>query len=360
MQIKKTNAIKVFIALIITVSTMLSMCALASEGNGKNISIRVEGISETILEEQTVIVEADVEKTALYILKEILGSIGIDYTLSNYGETEYVQSINGEEEATFGGWDGWIFLVNSETVMVGAGEYVVGDRDEIVFYYGSFPPDTLIPQIEIYPSRPKVGNDIIITVKSSYYDYSKDEVIDVLVQDAVISFDSSNYLTDENGQVVIENITSQGEYIFNVSKDIEGSFPQLLRTGNISVFVEIDYYTILDMYFTDLSGNSIISFNSEELVVANVEATKNLENHAPGLLMIVLYNENGALKDIKFMRINLEQGQSTTFGAGVRLEEGDKIKAFVWENFMGMRHLSYSLIYPMTTAANTPTSASER
>ena len=76
--------------------------------------------------------------------------------------------------------------------------------------------------------------------------------------------------------------------------------------------------------------------------------------------MIVLYNENGALKDIKFMRINLEQGQSTTFGAGVRLEEGDKIKAFVWENLLGMRQLSNSLIYPMTTAANTPTSASER
>ena len=103
MAIKNINVKKLFIVFMVAVSTMLSLHASASEGDEKAVTIRVEGISETILEEQTVVVEAGVEKTALEILQELLDDNEIEYivTTSSWG-TDYVASINGEEEKHLG------------------------------------------------------------------------------------------------------------------------------------------------------------------------------------------------------------------------------------------------------------------
>lgn len=107
-------------------------------------------------------------------------------------------------------------------------------------------------------------------------------------------------------------------------------------------------YTINDITFTNLNGDPVTPA-AGNFVLANVEVIKNDTSTTPGLLMIALYDSNNVLKNISFMKINLSKGQSTTFGAGIKLPtdmNGYKVKAFVWEGLGKPNNMSNSAEYP--------------
>ena len=123
-------------------------------------------------------------------------------------------------------------MVNNDIGMLGAGEYMVEGGDSIIFYYGSFPPDTLIPSIDIQPSQLKSGETMVVIISSTYYDWGTQETKTVFVEGAVVEFDGTEYLTDDNGQVSI-CLEQSGSYTLKVRKDVEGSYPVLVRTSPI-------------------------------------------------------------------------------------------------------------------------------
>lgn len=79
------------------------------------------------------------DPTALDVLEHGLKQKGIAHEIVDSGFGLYVSSIKGQAEATFGGWDGWMYEVNGVQPMVGAVEYPVNDNDRVLFYYSRFP-----------------------------------------------------------------------------------------------------------------------------------------------------------------------------------------------------------------------------
>lgn len=217
-----------------------------SQGLKKNttVSVRVEGINETSYPEQDVQVETFADKpTALEATKQALNDASIHFE-DRHG---YISSIMGDEEASFDGWDGWQYMVNDVYPDVYADDYEIKEGDKIVWFYGNvghiyqgvdladeIEKLTLIPTIttssEIYEDK-----EIEVKVTSTYNVYAEDyslvkENERTTIKDAIVHFNGKTYATEENGiaKIPAEDVKI-GEYELQVTKDIENSYPRLLR-----------------------------------------------------------------------------------------------------------------------------------
>ena len=200
--------------------------------DGEKVRIRVEGSSYSMVNKEITVTSA---VYAVDALKQVLDSENITYDIQDGVWGQYINGIDGETAGKFGGYDGWLYLVNGEMASVGVGEYKIEDGDELVFYYGMYPPDTLIPQVDIQPVNPKVGDNLTITVTSSYYDWNTGSTVELKVQNAEISFNGKTYATDANGQAIVPSPADKGTYTLKVSKDNDGSYPSIVRIPGINV-----------------------------------------------------------------------------------------------------------------------------
>lgn len=117
-------------------------------------SLTVDGIDEQIVQEKLVDI-IDGQITALDVLKEGLGS-DIPYEIVHSSFGPYVNSIDGLEAGSLGGWDGWMYKVNGEEVQVGASDYKVKDGDSIQFYYGRWADISTVSFIEYQIDNPSI------------------------------------------------------------------------------------------------------------------------------------------------------------------------------------------------------------
>ena len=121
-------------------------------------------------------------------------------------------------------------------------------KDYLCFYYGGesnvYPdsraaerPDqlTLVPMITIDPTQPKAGQELLIEIAANYgiRDLATDALIghdSVKINDAKVIFNNQEFFTDEEGQVRIpSHLVTEGKHTIKVSKDIENSYPRLVR-----------------------------------------------------------------------------------------------------------------------------------
>jgi|LSQX01.2.fsa_nt_gb hypothetical protein len=108
---------------------------------------------------------------------------------------------------------------------------------------------------------------------------------------------------------------------------------------------EILPYTLSNMYFTDTEGTPITSFNPNEITVVNLDITDNYVSILQDRLIIVSYDEFNAVQDIEIIKVDIDAGDTQPFSAEFTLQEGDTIKAFVWDMYVGMKPLSNTLSY---------------
>lgn len=194
--------------------------------------LRIEGIQENIYS-GGITTKAEEESTAMDKFNSAMEAEGIEYETDEFNGGTIITSISGEEAGTYGGNDGWLFMVNNEMVPMGADEYVLEDGDEVVFFYGEYPPGTLIPQVEVNPSPAVVGEEFTVTVTSQYIeDFDSDEMVTEDIEGATVSFDGSEYTTDAEGQVEIEGVEEEGEFVLEVEKNRENSYPAIVRTSD--------------------------------------------------------------------------------------------------------------------------------
>ncbi len=195
------------------------------------VFLRVEGINESIYSGE-INSPASGNPTALDKLTGALHQEGINYETGELNGNIMITSIDGEEAGTFGEDDGWLFMVNNEMTNVGAAEYQMEDNDELVFFYGGFPPATLIPQVEIEPSPAMVGENFKVTVTSTYTEHHTEEMVTTAIEGAAVYFEGREFFTDDEGRSEIRGVDYTGEYILQVRKEREDGFPALVRTGD--------------------------------------------------------------------------------------------------------------------------------
>ena len=243
--LKKNRSLFALVVLLLFVSLMAGPFqgrAQAEDPPGPvNVGLRVEGASETILHVSLEVASPDGDpQTGLDALTQGLDAAGISYNIEDFGFGPYVQAINGEEAGTFGGWDGWMFVVNNQMADEGAGTYQLQEGDRILFYYGMFPPDTLIPTVSISPKNPTAGSGFTVAISSTYYDWDTGSDVTVQVDGVLITFNGQENTTDENGEAAFTAPQEAGTYFLKARKDDEGSYPLIVRTASIPVAVGED------------------------------------------------------------------------------------------------------------------------
>lgn len=91
--------------------------------------LRIEGKNGNICDEY---VEAT---TAMDIVENGALVCGYTYVISDSAYGPYLSQINDEAGE---GMSGWMYFVNNESLMVGAGDYTLSEGDEILWYYGDW------------------------------------------------------------------------------------------------------------------------------------------------------------------------------------------------------------------------------
>lgn len=147
-------------------STVQSLTALEFYRNNKNLykslknneknalspisaNIRIEGPDKTIIDKtlelnNRIVFDSngkafDTKKITAYafLMKALNGSAIKAYADYGYG-APYVSAINDIKGGSFGGWDGWMFLVNGVAPEAGMTDVEIKAGDKILVFYGDF------------------------------------------------------------------------------------------------------------------------------------------------------------------------------------------------------------------------------
>ncbi len=223
---------KQFIALTLILTMILSMftgIVAHAESEAKQVSIRIEGIYDTIVDEGCYLTKKETVYDAVYELLEEEG-ISVIATDSSYGK--FVSSIRGETAGAFGGYEGWMYLVNGASPYDSIDVCTIDDGDEIVLYFGEF--DTYIPKIELLSDSIEALDEFTVKISSSYDEYDGWDYVgtkEINIEGAEIKFGDEYYVTDENGEATIIAPGIPGNYSLKISKDRKNNYPLLVRTS---------------------------------------------------------------------------------------------------------------------------------
>ncbi len=197
------------------------------------VKVRIEGIEDNILNEEVTVKGS---LNVLNAIKKALDRENISYNIEKSQYGAYIKGINGEVAGKFGGWDGWLFLVNGISASESADSIKVNDGDYILLYYGMFEPDTLIPKISA-PNTVKAGKRFTVKVSSSYYDWNDNAEKEVFIENATVEINGEKYSTDKNGEAEISVLTP-GDYEIKVYKNNISSYPSIVRSEPFYISVE--------------------------------------------------------------------------------------------------------------------------
>ncbi len=197
------------------------------------VSVKVEGISNNILNKSITV--SKYAPKAIDAIKKVLKENKVEHSIidSTYGK--YISSINGEIGGAFGGWEGWMFLVNGESPMVGIDSLDINDGDEIILYYGNWDASPLLSIYSVSPSTLRAGSKIYITVSSTHFDLSSMKNVVTKAEGATVKIGGKTYITNENGVATINDIDKKGTYKVEISKQISASTLQKIPEFEIEV-----------------------------------------------------------------------------------------------------------------------------
>ena len=118
-------------AVLLAIATCLPV--LAGDDTGKiSVTLRIEGINGNISCKTYTTGKTNM---AEFIKEADAADDSFAFTIESSAYGDYVAAVNGENAGTFGGYDGWCFLVNGELPPVGMSSVTLEDGDSIVFYY---------------------------------------------------------------------------------------------------------------------------------------------------------------------------------------------------------------------------------
>ena len=224
------------IGLIISIMAMLgaaggiAVYAEETKENKMEVTVRIEGTVGNVFFKTLEIPYGDklTVQDALKYVDDQEDSLTITGT-----DTAYITDINGEAAGKFGGWDGWLYLVNGEDKAVGIDACTLKDKDEVVLYYGDpFGVGMQFPQTDIS----KIKDGIIkFTSKDTTYDENFNPTVTenpVKGAKVIWHYDSktAEYTTDDNGEIKIvkEHLTA-GDHIMQIEKFDESGLSLALR-----------------------------------------------------------------------------------------------------------------------------------
>lgn len=105
-------------------------------------------------------------------------------------------------------------------------------------------------------------------------------------------------------------------------------------------------YEITGLRFTDAGGNEIITPEQEKSFIAEADIIKQEERDEKDYLFVAVYDGDGALMSIDYVKAKFTVDGDCSFGFYVPAQERPvgSVKAFVWNTFNSMEPLAQAKI----------------
>lgn len=220
---------------VILSAMMLFMClvlpAVAAEEK-ITVTLRVEGIKACLYYGKVTLDAGSTALDALIRADEDSNELTVTVTDGQFGA--YVSAVNGENEKTFSGWDGWLYRINDTEPQLSAAQQKISSGDSVVFYYGD--PYGIGMQYPVINTEKLREGMISFTSTDTAYDENWNPVeCENTVMDYTLTWGYGNGKTvtvipDENGVCTIEK-----EYLTNETHSVqieryaENGCPTVLR-----------------------------------------------------------------------------------------------------------------------------------
>jgi len=220
---------KIITVLLAMLVLGIPTATLVSAAPAPAFTLRIEGISACFyygsipLADETTTLQAAL--IALDLAEDSLKISGAD--------TGYIYDINGDSAGAFGGWDGWLYLVNDVDPMMGIDGYTLQNGDSVVLYFGDpFGVGMQFPQVDTSRLQERI---LTFTSSDTAFDEDFNPIITVNpVAGATViwGYDSqtATYVTDENGQIQVAAAQlTPGTHSLQIEKPHESGLPLVLR-----------------------------------------------------------------------------------------------------------------------------------
>lgn len=208
-----------------------SFSAFAAEEKQMSVTVRIEGISKNLYYDTVEVPytgdSLTVQNALMYVDEK-----SDDITITGV-ENGWITAVNDDKQATFGGWDGWLYTVNGVSPIDTVNDHKLSDGDSIVLYYGDpYGVGMQYPELD----ASKISEGILtFTSKDTTYDADYNPIVTTNpVEGATVewSTDDGNvsYTTDKNGSISIEDkYLTEGNHSIAINKVSENGIPLVLR-----------------------------------------------------------------------------------------------------------------------------------
>lgn len=232
---------KKVIALLLSLMMAASLCVFA-EGEAPavaepaQVTLRVEGVAANLYYGPVALDEGD---SVLTVLCRGLDEKEVPYDVQDGDYGKYLAAVGEDAAAKFGGWDGWVYYVNGVEGAVGIDAYnpVAGDSILVCYTDAYGDPPTLMPTLTA--SRAKTGI-VTLTAAAQVAVYAEDWSVSYVTTPAAgakLTVDGAEYITDEQGRVVLSAEDSAKEQIaVQIEHFAENGKPLVIRFAPDYVF----------------------------------------------------------------------------------------------------------------------------
>ena len=236
--------------------------------NTLNATVRIEGSSSTVLNVPVSVKGYDLK--LIDAIKKALDTNSVSYIIEDSEYGAYIKSINSETAGKFGGWDGWLAVLNGAELSGSTDNVSLSEGDEILLYYGMFAPGTLIPSYTLSATSYTQNTSFTVTVTGSYYDYTTSQDVTLPIAGATVEVGGAKFITNQNGVATVTPSLS-GTQTVKIYKDNENSYPSIVRIVPFEI-------TVAEAY-TGGGGTSYIpskppAVNNEEDIKEESDKTK--------------------------------------------------------------------------------------
>lgn len=219
----------VFALLLISIPGLSAAAATQS-----TFRLRIEGSSQTILNENVDLTTGETLDTAL---KAELNAHNISYKVTKGAYGDYIESIDTDAQAADSSTY-WSLYQNGSYASVGISDLQPSNGDEIVIAYSA--SDTLYPKVSVSPSVPVAGQPFTFTVtadKTTYDSNWNPTTTTVPVSGATVAFNGATQTTDTSGHATFTAPAAAGTYSYSIRHDRSGQAPLLVRLSNVPLTV---------------------------------------------------------------------------------------------------------------------------
>ena len=171
---------------------------------GDTFTLRIEGNSSCIFEGELTFSEGETLQNVLLAFDDANENITFKGTADSY-----ISEINGEASGKFGGWDGWLFLLNGKMSDVGISDVKLKKGDSVVFFYG----DPYGANGFLFPEYSVSEGKITFTADGKPIEGLK------------VTLNGTEHLTDSTGSVSC----AAGKYTLQIAKYAESGLSLVLR-----------------------------------------------------------------------------------------------------------------------------------